>query len=84
MYENLPIYQCHKRVRAALIVERDNNVLTLETPDGTQMKVTVDDEYLSRCPKLDVGGFFVVYQEGDEYTSYSPYGPFVNGYTLME
>jgi hypothetical protein len=84
MYENLPLYDCHKKVRAAKIIDRDNDVLVLEIPgiESATFKVTVDDEYLSRCPKLAVGGFFVVYQEGDNYASYSPAGPFEGGYTL--
>jgi hypothetical protein len=85
MYESLPLYDCHKQVRAAKIIDRDNNVLVLEIPGiPAPFKVMVDDEYLSRCPKLAVGGFFVVYQEGDEYCSYSPAGPFEGGYTLAQ
>jgi hypothetical protein len=58
MYENLPLYDCHKKVRAAKIIDRDNDVLVLEIPgiESATFKVTVDDEYLSRCPKLAVGG----------------------------
>jgi hypothetical protein len=86
LYEQLPLYDYHKKVRAAKIIDRDNDVLVLEIPgiESATFKVTVDDEYLSRCPKLAVGGFFVVYQEGDEYCSYSPAGPFEGGYTLAD
>lgn len=86
MYKSLPLYDCHKQVRAAKIIAKDNDKLTLEIPGSgsATFQVTVDDEYLSRCPKLAVGGYFVVYQEGDEYTSYSPPGPFEGGYTLVE
>ena len=88
MYENLPLYDCHKQVRAAKIEEIDNGILTLKFGKECRLKVAVDDEYLSRCPKLAVGGYFVVYEQlaTDEvpYTSYSPAEPFEGGYTLVD
>lgn len=78
---NLPLYQCHKKVRAAKILDVaedfKHNVLHVE---GGEL-IKVDREWLLRNPKLAIGGYFVQYEDG--YTAYSPAGPFESGYTLM-
>lgn len=81
----LPLYQCHKKVRAAKItsVRRydDGSVLYLDNGSETE----VDNAWLARNPKLAVGGYFVHYCENaDNYTAYSPAEPFESGYTLAE
>jgi len=85
----LPLYKCHKIVRAAKIVgiePCDNELRTgllLEIPGQTEKeRVVVDTTWKTRNPACAVGGYFVEYQEGDKYTSYSPAGPFEGGYTL--
>ena len=89
MYEKLPLYDCHKQVRSGLItaINKGPSGAALDVKNlltGGHQLITVDSDYLARCPKLAVGGYFVVYQEGDEYTSYSPAGPFEGGYTLAD
>jgi hypothetical protein len=80
----LPLYQCHKKVRAAKILEVENrhhgNGLDLRLEGGSA--VTVSATWLAANPKLAVGGYFVHYCENaDDYTAYSPAGPFESGYT---
>jgi hypothetical protein len=78
----LPLYQCHKQVRAAKIIatERiDRGQLILHLEGGSTF--TADIAWLARNPLVAVGGYFVQYQEADKYTSYSPAGPFEGGYT---
>ena len=93
MYEELPLYQSFKKVRAAKIDGIDTHrspkggaVLILASPpvDLGQVKnsVAVDADYLVRCPKLAVGGYFVTYEDG--YTSYSPAEAFESGYCLAD
>lgn len=84
----LPLYQCHKKVRAAEIVGMcryadGGALLVLLVPGKGTVDVVVDHEWLARNPKTEIGGFFVEYQEGDGYTSFSPAAPFVGGYTLI-
>ena len=80
-----PLYQCHKQVRAVKIasiepmIEGEGKVLIFD--DGSRKYV--NDAWLVRNPALKVGGYFVEYQEGDGYTSYSPAGPFEGGYTKI-
>ena len=83
----LPLYQCHKKVRAAKILA----IITTADPEGASLilegignkGIQVDSAWLTRNPAVAVGGYFVEYQEGDRYTAYSPAGPFEAGYTLI-
>lgn len=80
----LPLYQCHKKVRAAKIVafwsENLGAEFQLELPDGSLKSVKVYASWLTRNPKVETGGYFVQYKDG--YTAYSPAEPFEAGYAL--
>lgn len=91
----MPLYQCHKQVRAAKITKIKRGIaggmteLFFGIPavnhpvPGAEDTVLVDDAWLTRNPALAVGGYFVEYQEGDKYTAYSPAAPFEGGYTAI-
>lgn len=80
----LPLYQCHKTVRAAKITEIQEH-----ESDGTGSSTMIfgeiggskflTDAWKERF-KPEVGGYFVQYEDG--YTSYSPAKSFEEGYTL--
>ena len=90
---NLPLYKCHKTVAAAKIINIDTErapeggaVLVLDDPrvkvGGILPTVAVDAAWLARNPAATEGGYYVVYVENaDQYTTYSPAGPFESGYT---
>jgi hypothetical protein len=85
----LPLYQCHKKVRAAKINRIraiDSNGATMLILDGVNgdWSVPVNAGWLKRNPAVSVGGYFVQYHDSDNYTAYSPAGPFENGYTRIE
>jgi hypothetical protein len=92
MYENLPLYNCHKQVRAAKITgidypgtEPGYMILKFDTEIKLGewfTSTTVGPDFVARCPAVEVGGYFVVYADG--YTSYSPAKAFENGYELAE
>lgn len=83
----LPLYNCHKQVRAAKITDinydRHGAQLVLEVPCGEAVTTDtreVDMAFMDKHrPKI--GGYFVEYL-GDGYTSFSPAGPFEAGYAL--
>jgi hypothetical protein len=80
----LPLYQCHKKVRAAKIVgiePCDNELRTGLLLDGAG-RVVVDTAWKTRNPALAIGGYFVEYPDSD-YSAYSPAAPFEGGYTLV-
>ena len=80
----MPLYQCHKRVRALQIKKAD-------ITRGSGTRVTFED---ARFPErllapdfpggkhVTAGGYLVVYEDG--YESYSPAEAFEKGYTLIE
>ncbi len=80
---DLPLWQCHKRVRAAKITEitpgravRSGQTLHFEESPP----VSKHDAWISKFePK--VGGYYVVYEDG--YESYSPAKAFEEGYTRV-
>lgn len=75
----LPLYRCHKEVRAGkitAITHFDGWTLSLE---GCGI-VTVSDDWLARHEPV-LGGYYVVYADG--YKSYSPAEPFESGYTRI-
>lgn len=74
---DLPVYRCHKLVRAAQIhgVETSPS-FGLSFGEGHGVEVT--EEWYDRH-KPQVGGYYVVYEDG--YASYSPAEAFESGYT---
>lgn len=80
---DFPLYQCHKRVRAAKIIAICGNQLKLEIPAERPNEIAyqaiepVSIEFL-RKHSPQVGGYYVVYEDG--YISYSPEKAFEDGY----
>lgn len=89
--KELPLYQCHKKVRAAKIIittgmNNGGACIVVDVPDPAcpvqgNINLDVDAAWLARNPALAVGGYFVEYEDG--YTAYSPAAPFEGGYTLI-
>lgn len=95
--QDLPEYQCHKRVKAVQIhsvvtdAERasienrvsDGGVYLLFRLAGEQKdyEITEDDEYLKKHNPKP-GGYYLVYEDG--YRSFSPAGAFESGYSPVE
>lgn len=90
----MPKYQCHKKVWALKI--KDIVRITAESftgggahfdgamiyPDGTgYAPFAVDEAYMTKH-KPEVGGYYVVYDDG--YKSFSPAKAFEDGYTLIK
>ena len=81
----LPLYQSHKKVRAAKITEIESH-----ESDGTGSHTMIfgeiggskflTDDWQSRF-KPEVGGYYVVYDDG--YTSFSPAKAFEEGYSRI-
>lgn len=86
----LPLYRCHKEVRALKIRElnpphttgfrKPNGSLTMVPWETGFEPIVLSPEYVTRH-KPEVGGFYVVYADG--YVSYSPQKAFEDGYTLL-
>lgn len=86
----MPRYQCHKKVWALKIASilRDGEGEDRET-DGTAMITPADEGYgmfmvdaeYMRKHKPQVGGYFVLYDDG--YRSFSPAKAFEEGYTRI-
>ena len=81
----LPKYACHKKVRAAKIIEIESH-----ESDGTGSHTMIFGEIRAKEFLTDVwkekhnpqvGGYYVVYEDG--YTSYSPASAFESGYTKV-
>ncbi len=82
MEQQLPLYRCHKEVRAAKIIAiEDGGALKLDALCGIEVTVTPGPAWMSRH-NPEVGGYFVRY-EGDGYESYSPALAFENGYAVV-
>lgn len=87
MFESMPLYRCHKQVRAMKIKavlnpnihdEGDGEgVLTFE---DSPLTIVVDRQYLTKH-KPQAGGYFVVYEDG--YQSWSPAKAFEDGYSKV-
>jgi len=86
----MPRYQCHKKVWALKIaaIERDGVGEDRES-DGSAMitpleagyaPFRVDHDYM-RKHKPEIGGYYVVYDDG--YKSWSPAKAFEEGYTRL-
>lgn len=86
----LPLYQCHKQVRAA-------KIMALETTIGPAGQHPLDSVIYFEDPRhapivvsaafvakhgIDAFGYYIVYEDG--YVSVSPVAPFESGYTLIE
>jgi hypothetical protein len=86
--KELPLYQCHKQVRAGLIASVSNpstdGSATLVFAGGLGVR-RVSGDYTAKH-KPYPGGVYVLYDAdtSSEYESFSPPGPFERGYTLVE
>jgi len=82
----LPLYRCHKQVRAAKILriemaaDRASATLTLDT-DHVSQPIKVDAQWLRRH-EPQVGGYYVIY-EPDLYTGFSSAQAFEQFYTRI-
>ena len=84
----LPLYQCHKQVRACKIERVHHAVdediaevrcwLTPENPEIMPIRVG-KDYYKKHQP--EAGGYYLLYADG--YESFSPAGAFEAGYSLI-
>ncbi len=79
----LPLYQCHKQVRAAKITGFRQNGQT-DMPDLLLGEIggivtLLPDWHAKHKPQI--GGYYVEYEDG--YKSYSPAVPFESGYTKV-
>ena len=80
----MPKYKCHKEVWALKIenikqIDSDGNAVITPTDKGFAPFV-VRCEYMAKH-KPEVGGYYVVYEDG--YKSFSPAGVFESGYTRL-
>lgn len=82
--KQLPRYKCHKEVYALKIAAieqfNDDSGAYLIPAEPGFAKFGVDREYV-RKHKPQVGGYYVVYDDG--YQSWSPAKAFEDGYTLL-
>lgn len=80
----MPKYKCHKEVHALKIGK-----IILNETDGSAMITPVEEGYspfkvsqpYTRKYNLQVGGYYVVYEDG--YKSFSPAEAFESGYTKI-
>jgi len=80
--KELPVYQCHKLVRAAQITAVEPSKMlhvVLHLNGGFEVEVNNDWTH-KHSPRI--GGYFVVYDDG--YTSFSPCKAFEQGYDLWK
>ena len=84
---DLPVYKCHKEVRACKIgaigqrIVAGKGVVTEITPaDGFESFEVVAADYMTKH-QPEAGGYYVRYADG--YESYSPAKAFEEGYTLL-
>lgn len=77
----LPLYLCHKKVRALkiTIIATTNGRVTIVPEDKTYAAFEVTHEWYRRH-QPEPGGYYVLYDDG--YVSYSPATAFEDGYTL--
>jgi hypothetical protein len=77
----LPIYQSHKKVRAAKItgLTQHQNGLTVHL--GELGNISQSLQWLGKHDP-HTGGYYVVYD--DDYVSFSPAKAFEDGYTLVD
>lgn len=89
MTNQLPLYQCHKQVRALQIDEiseigdHPNKTYQLGFVNKSfSNKIFDGDHKLFSRYTPEVGDYYVVYDDG--YESFSPRKAFEDGYTLIE
>ncbi len=78
----LPVYQCHKKVRAAKITgfrPADDGMIDLLLGEINAVASMPAEWHVKHKPQI--GGYYVVYE--DNYQSYSPAAAFESGYTLL-
>lgn len=83
----LPLYNCHKQVRAAKITsirgEPDGShvlvLASLQDDGGDPLLAVVPADFIAKHSPA-IGGYFVLYKDG--YSSYSPADAFEDGYAL--
>jgi len=86
----LPRYECHKKVWALKIAKivfdgegedrETDGTATITPAEEMYAEFEVSAEYM-RKHKPEVGGYFVVYEDG--YQSFSPVKAFEDGYTKI-
>ncbi len=78
----LPLYQCHKQVRALKIAHLVANPrgVELHFEDQRYAPMQFPAQWIDQH-KVEAGGYFVWYEDG--YKSFSPAGAFEAGYTLI-
>jgi hypothetical protein len=82
----LPLYQCHKQVRACKIArvhdfrEITEDTFFLTPEDVNLMPIEVDVDFFDKH-KPKAGGYYIVYPDG--YESFSPAEAFESGYTRI-
>ena len=84
----MPKYECHKKVKVwalkiAEITEPTDvsgTSRTIVPSDAGYAPFVVDGAYMEKH-KPEVGGYYVVYEDG--YKSFSPAGAFESGYTPL-
>lgn len=85
----MPRYQSHKQVHALKIKDLQSTASPDKESDGSLMMVAeesifapikLDSDYV-RKHKPEVGGYYVVYEDG--YKSFSPAKAFEEGYTKI-
>jgi hypothetical protein len=86
--QEMPKYQCHKKVHAVKIIGVLNSPPDVVT-DGGSWDLEIDGGGFVRVPHSwflkhnpRSGGYYVVYDDG--YSSFSPAEAFEAGYTLIE
>ena len=88
----LPLYRCHKQVRALKIKAIMNPNEGIPDEDDGERLLTFSDECFTAAVFLvdatymrkhqpEVGGYYVVYEDG--YKSFSPAEAFEGGYTRI-
>lgn len=83
MSKELPVYQCHKRVKAfkieTIVVDNFKDKVYLRSIDGHKAVVN-SEQAMKHEPQP--GWYYVEYENG--YQSFSPAEPFEAGYSLVE
>lgn len=83
----LPLYRSHKLARATKITEVYSTPTAHSTTGGVSLNtehglIPVGEEWAKKHQPV-AGGYFVKYEEGDGYESYTPAEPFESGWTRV-
>ena len=89
VFSPMPLYQCHKKVRALKIAEIDRDeadkdgryAVRIAFVDRRFAPMAISQEYFEKHNPHE-GGYYVVYDDG--YKSFSPAQAFEEGYSLIE